>query len=600
MSAYNMNQAGENTPQSGKILLALLPYWTPLIPPMGISCLKSYLQAHGFPVTAADANIEEEFKQLYDDYFARLAAFIPADKRGNFYNTGQDVMQNHALTFFNLHQDHAPDHPAYNYPGEQESVPGKNAPQDYFELLKSIIYKHFYVYPQQDDLLALDAVTGKFFAALEKYIVALLQKEQPTVLGLSVFRGTLAASLFAFKLAKSWNPALLTVMGGAVFSQCLAPGSPNFAFFLEKTPYIDRLLIGEGEILFLKLLQNKLPAGRKYYSIQDIAGETVQLDSLAAPDFTDFTLSFYPTMAAYASRSCPFQCGFCAETVYWGNYRKRKAARVADELLQTYRKYGSQMFLMCDSLLNPIIDDLAGELLNRETTLYWDGYLRVEQPVCGAENTLLWRRGGFYRARLGIESGSPRVLAAMNKKITIPQIKSALANLAYAGIKTTTYWVIGYPGESEEDFQQTLELIAELRDDIYEAECNYFHYFPSGQVNSAAWREQNSSVLLYPPQANDLLMVQTWEIAGAPGREEMFSRVNRFVQRCRELGVPNPYSLQEIYEADERWRKLHENAVPALVDFEAKGAYIDEARKVKRLLLCQNPFSEEGDFGFQE
>jgi radical SAM superfamily enzyme YgiQ (UPF0313 family) len=79
---------------------------------------------------------------------------------------------------------------------------------------------------------------------------------------------------------------------------------------------------------------------------------------------------------------------------------------------------------------------------------------------------MLWRRGGFYRARLGIESGSPKILQKMGKNTTIDQIKKALSNLAYARIKTTTYWIVGYPGETEEDFLKTLTLIKELQNEI--------------------------------------------------------------------------------------------------------------------------------------
>jgi radical SAM superfamily enzyme YgiQ (UPF0313 family) len=283
--------------------------------------------------------------------------------------------------------------------------------------------------------------------------------------------------------------------------------------------------------------------------------------------------------------------------VLWGRYRRKSARQIADECLTLYETYGHQLFLMCDSLLNPLITDLAQEFLERPQSIYWDGYLRADKPVCDTEKTMLWRRGGFYRARLGLESGSQHILDLMGKKITPDQIVEAVSSLAYAGIKTTTYWIIGHPGETEEDFLQTLDLIEGLKDKIYEADCNAFGYTPTGQVNSEQWRQTGKSTLLYPEGARDMLITQTWFLDCEPSREETIRRLNRFVLHCRKLGIPNPYSLYDIHQADLRWKRLHKNAVPALVDFEDSGGQIRENKGLKPLLRVKE-VQEEGDFDF--
>ena len=176
-----------------------------------------------------------------------------------------------------------------------------------------------------------------------------------------------------------------------------------------------------------------------------------------------------------------------------------------------------------------------------------------------------WRKGGYYRARLGVESGSQRILDLMNKNITVNQIKTAVSSLALAGIKTTTYWIIGFPGETEEDFQKTLNLIEEIKDDIYEAEANLFWYFPNALVESDAWSKH--AALLYPESSREMLMLQTQYLKLEPSQEESHRRLNRFVRHCSRLGIPNPYSLADIYKADERWKQLHQNTAPSLVEF---------------------------------
>jgi len=566
----------DNKDKEEKVLLALLPFWDPLIPPVGIACLKGFLQAHGYHVKTVDANIDISLREGHDKYFEALKKFVPETNRGNIYNIGQKVLQNHMMAHL-------------NYTDEKE----------YIKLVKALVFKTFFCAVDDRQVLALDEILQGFYTGFENYFLDLLDKEKPGVLGLTVYDGTLPASLLAFKLAKQKNPHILTVMGGGIFANQLEVNSPNFDIFLEKTKhYIDKIIVGEGEMLFLKLLQGKLPDSQRFFTLADTNGETVDLATLDIPDYSDFHLEHYPLLAAIGSRSCPFQCNFCAETTYWGKFRKKNAAQIVRELNQLYQKHGRQLFLMSDSLLNPIITDLSREFLESGQSIYWDGFLRADKSVCDTKNTMLWRRGGFYRARLGLESGSARVLQLMNKKITPHRIKTALSGLAHAGIKTTAYWLIGYPGETEADFQQTLHLIRELKNDIYEADCNPFNYFITGQVKSGEWKEKNKSVLLYPEDTKNTLLTQTWIMDQEPSREEIFNRLYRFVQHCDELGILNPYSLYDINKADERWEKLHKNAVPPLIRFKERGNYIDENKQVKELFSAKNLSRDAGDFAF--
>jgi len=546
---------------------------------MGISCLKSYLRSHGYPVKTIDTNINFQFREVYDNYFNCLEQYIPANKRGNFYNIGGDVLRNHMMAHLNHENE-----------------------KEYVNLVKIVVYQTFFYDIDEGQAAELNKIIAGFYTRLEEYFLQVLETEKPSILGLSVYSATVAASLFAFKLAKDNYPGIKTIMGGGIFAGELSLGSPNFDFFLENTPYIDKIIAGEGEKLFLRFLQDELPETQRVYTSKDLEQEVLPLDSLEIPDFSDLDTQYYPILAAYTSRSCPFQCTFCAEKILWGKYRKKSAKHIAEELIQASKKYNCQLFLMTDSLLNPVLKGLSSELIKAGTSIYWDGYLRADKSVCNLETTFQWRRGGFYRARLGLESGSQRILEAMGKNITPHQIREAVASLAYAGIKTTTYWLVGYPGETEQDFQQTLELIEELKDDIYEADCNPFSYYLTGQMESDEWKRKNKSILLYPESAADMLIIQTWIMDVEPFRDEIYRRVNRFVQHCKKLGIPNPYTLQEIYKADDRWKKLHKNAVPPLVEFiQAKNnqiGYIDENKRVKKMIFGQNVVLDDGGWVF--
>jgi len=124
----------------------------------------------------------------------------------------------------------------------------------------------------------------------------------------------------------------------------------------------------------------------------------------------------------------------------------------------------------------------------------------------------------------------------------------------------------------------------------------------TGQMESDEWKRKNKSILLYPESAADMLIIQTWIMDVEPFRDEIYRRVNRFVQHCKKLGIPNPYTLQEIYKADDRWKKLHKNAVPPLVEFiQAKNnqiGYIDENKRVKKMIFGQNVVLDDGGWVF--
>jgi radical SAM superfamily enzyme YgiQ (UPF0313 family) len=185
----------------------------------------------------------------------------------------------------------------------------------------------------------------------------------------------------------------------------------------------------------------------------------------------------------------------------------------------------------------------------------------------------------------------------IGKQITPQMIAATVSALAYAGIKTTTYWVIGHPGETEEDFQQTLDLVEQLKNDIWQAEPAPFDYYYSGQAAQHEWAKKRR--LLYPDWATDMLLVQSWILDLEPSREVAYQRVFRFGEHCRKLGIPNPYTLHEVHQADERWKQLHKNAVPSILEFRNTKQYIEENKSIKGCCYAtHNQEQYEGDFGF--
>ncbi len=557
-----------------RILLLLLPFWMPQIPPMGIAGLKGFLARHGHHVTAMDANIDGEFNHIYYQYFDILKKYIPKEQQGNLSALGNCLLEKHLMA--HLHYDDE---------------------ARYIELVRLMIKQDFLCTFQDDWVRRLNELPARFFPLLDRFVLDLLEKERPTILGFSTFSGTLPASIRAMKLAKDYDPGIKTVMGGGIFTGQLAVGSEDMEFFLEKTgDFIDHMIVGEGERLFLQLVRGQLPPEQKIYTMANQGIEPLDLEDGNLPDFSDFELGYYPYIGASGARGCPFNCKFCNATSTWGPYRRKSARRTAEEMRHTSQQYNHQLFLFTDSLLNPIIDPLARELAGSGHSIYWEGCLRVAEEVCDTGNTFFWRRAGFYQARLGVESGSMRMLKKMGKGIDVEMTRRAIYSLAQVGIKTTTYWVVGYPGETEEDFQLTLKLMDEMKENIYEAECAPFTMFPNSAVFKDEALHQNKKVPAFPSWSRPLLLGREYLLDLEPRRPESISRVQRFVQHRKKLGIPNPYTLEEVNLADERWLKLHQNSVPPVLAFKDKHRRITENLEVKKLTHAIPSIPDDDDW----
>lgn len=575
-----------------KVLLMSLPFNDPQIPPLGISLIKGFLKDYGYEVTTIDANVEIQFRDIQDKYFNIISRYLPEYKMGNFYSMRLDVIQNHMMAYL-------------NYTGKlgKCTIDGldlleSNIKMDYEELVKIIIYKTFYVALELKDLIKLDRIVEVYFEKLESYILEHIKNEKTSYLGLAVNSVTLPSSLYVFKIVKDKYPHITTVAGGGIFADELAVNSANLEYFVDHTPYIDKIIIGEGERVWLKILEGELCSKQKLYTLKDIPEDLVGTLFFSTPDLSDFDINSYPYIPAYTSLGCPFNCNFCTIPIQWGKYRQKEPKQVAKEFVELSRKYGSQLLYVIDSILNPVISELAQELLRLDTPIYWDGSLRVSDDVSNIQNTLLWRKSGFYRARIGIETGSQRLLNVMDKKITVEQIKSSVSSLANAGIKTTTFWIIGYPGETEQDFQETLNLVEELKDDLYETTFRPYLYYKTvdGKDDNNAGNVEG--IQLYPKDKKDKLIIETWIPNCEPSREEIYNRLNRFHQHINKLGVSNPYTLYELDKADKRWLELHDNAVPPIILFNDKHKLIDECRYVKELLLLKNAVCDNSEFDF--
>lgn len=518
--------------QRSRVLLLRAPYFTPWTPPLGIAILKSSLNQNGHAATCFDFNADPELWGMHHKYFSILAAGSPSTSNDG-YSKLWWIINAHMLSYANGATA-----------GSQRMVIETISPLYGVRVNRSIV----------DSLLPL---VEHYFARLS-HLFDQIDLSAYDVVGASTYTTSLSSSLWLLRRAKQRSPGIKTVMGGGVFADDLALGSANLQTLLDEYPWVDHVVLGEGEMLFEQILDGRL-AGKRVVSIGDLNGSTLNMKDVPLPDFSDFDLGRYYNLTIEGARSCPFQCSFCSETIQWGEYRKKPIDKFVDQVAELADRFNMREFFMGDSLMNPYLIPFADALTKRNVNVVYDGYLRADRPVTNQKFVKAWAESGLYRVRLGIESASERVLQAMDKKTTPAVIAEVLKTLARAGIRTTTYWIVGFPGETEEDFEQTCEFIRKNHQYIYELEAHPYYYYPYGQVGSRLYQCES----VYPEEVTNLTKFKVWEIIGAnPPREVRYHRLDRISALSASLGVPNIYTMSERYQAEERWRSLH----PAALD----------------------------------
>jgi radical SAM superfamily enzyme YgiQ (UPF0313 family) len=233
--------------------------------------------------------------------------------------------------------------------------------------------------------------------------------------------------------------------------------------------------------------------------------------------------------------------------------------RIIKEIEAHEEKYGKKGYFFTDALMNHSLNGLAKKLLSKKIKIEMDCYMRVDKHTQMQEFTDLWAKAGLSRIRLGMESGSAQILKAMNKKVTPGAQMNSLECLRKSGIKTTTYWIVGFPGETEEHFQETLSLIKKMKNNIYELDLAIFYFYGEGEIGRDEFVDNNGGLQdRFPPEFEPLSIFRYYKLKDLqPSREEAMDRAIRFINLAKENGIPcNRSSVIDLLEAEKRWKRL--------------------------------------------
>lgn len=273
-------------------------------------------------------------------------------------------------------------------------------------------------------------------------------------------------------------------------------GGPESANYPEE--YIARgadvVVTGEGEATLAELLPVLAHTGP--HRLHGIAGTTFRaedgqiitnierpqiadIDSLPWPDRAQIDQQRYidiwrthhgmGSVNLITARGCPYKCKWCSHAVFGYTHRRRNFLDCADEvqhIAETYRPdqvwYADDVFTISHRWLY----DYAAELKRRNLKLPFETISRADRML-KAEVLATLAEMGCYRIWIGSESGSQRILDAMQRGVTVEQVQWATRAAQRHGIEVGMFLMWGYDGETLEDIEATIEHVKKANPDIF-------------------------------------------------------------------------------------------------------------------------------------
>jgi radical SAM superfamily enzyme YgiQ (UPF0313 family) len=257
----------------------------------------------------------------------------------------------------------------------------------------------------------------------------------------------------------------------------------------------DFVLVGEGEITLAELLDHQ--TGRSSAPIESIHGlahsggvnparpEIADLDLLPFPAWDLVDVESYRriwlenhghfAMNMVTTRGCPFHCNWCAKPIWGQRYHARSPQNVADEMRWLKETYQPDSIEFADDILGlkpgwaaefaAAVEERGARLpfkcLNRVDLLQRTGEI---EALLDAGCRMVW---------VGAESGSQRILDAMEKGTRVEQIYAASQKLHTAGIQVGFFLQFGYPGETLEDIKLTFRMVRDCAPDDIGVSVSY-------------------------------------------------------------------------------------------------------------------------------
>ena len=289
------------------------------------------------------------------------------------------------------------------------------------------------------------------------------------VIGLSCMANLLPFSIIAAKAIKDLYPDRVVVLGG------VGPKGVEDQI-LQRFPWIDVIARGEGERTGPELL--KAIEADDLTAVTGISyrhgGRVVHnpdrprisdLDSIPLPAYEMIDLDLYTGYGMMTSRGCPYSCTFCSVAPVWNHETfSRSPANIVTEMKTLHEMAGVDMFLFQDEFFvsgKKHVMAFCDELRKSDLDIEWKAFGRVN--LTDVEMMQAMAASGCVELRFGIESGSDRMLTRMKKGFTAAEVLALVPAAVEIFPRVDTFYVWGFPDETDDDFNQTLFQMVSFR-----------------------------------------------------------------------------------------------------------------------------------------
>ncbi|MDI6711589.1 MAG: radical SAM protein [Bacillota bacterium] len=309
------------------------------------------------------------------------------------------------------------------------------------------------------------------------------------LIGITCNYATFPRALKTAQKCRASNPQAMIILGGPQISALNYLSLARRKEYLPVNKDVDLYVVSEGDQTFAEIierLQSGKPIAGILGTVMQVQGGFVRnpqralikdLNSINLPAWDLFNLSHYPNLLPItASRGCPYRCTFCDERLIWKNrYRYRTPLNIVSELMTNVQQFGVTRFRFADSTLTsyPALKEMCNLVVNKRLDIKWSCYARANE--LNDKNLASLKKAGCVSVLIGVESGTQEVLNAMNKKVLLQNIVDAVKLCKTYGIKVEASFIIGFPGETEEDVYKTIDFAKRLEADSYD-----WHSFSPG------------------------------------------------------------------------------------------------------------------------
>ena len=180
------------------------------------------------------------------------------------------------------------------------------------------------------------------------------------------------------------------------------------------------------------------------------------------------------SISVITARGCPYQCNWCSHSVYGHTHRRRSAASVAAEVGWLIARYQPDMLWMADDVFtihHGWLAEYAAAMEQRGIDIPFECITRADRLNEHAADLLA--KLNCSRVWIGSESGSQRILDAMQRGVTLAQVRRAVSLCKERGIETGMFLMWGYDGEQIQDVEATIEHVRQCRPDVFLTTISY-------------------------------------------------------------------------------------------------------------------------------